>query len=288
MPDNPLNILSIQSTVAYGHVGNSAAAFPLQRLGIEVWPVITVHFSNHTGYGAWRGPVLPADDIAEVIEGIGERGALPRCDATLSGYMGDVSLGDVILDAVGRVKAANPGALYCCDPVMGDIGRGFFVRPGIPDFMRDRAVPAADIITPNQFELEYLTGQAVDTLDHALSAADAARALGPGIVLITSLQRQGAPAETIELLALSGEGAWLVGTPLLPITVNGAGDMTAALFLAHYLKTGDVAASLGRVAASVFAVMEATVAAGAREIQIVAAQDAIAEPPDRFPVEQVR
>ena len=288
MPDNYLNILSIQSTVAYGHVGNSAAVFPLQRLGIGVWPVITVHFSNHTGYGEWRGPVLPADDIAEVIRGIGERGALPGCDATLSGYMGDVTLGEVILDAASQVKSANAGALYCCDPVMGDVGRGFFVRPGIPEFMRDRAVPAADIITPNQFELEFLTGHSVDTLDHALVAADAARAMGPELVLITSLQRDGAPADTIELLAVSGEGAWLVGTPLLPISVNGAGDMTAALFLAHYLKSGEPATALGRVAASVFAVMEATVAAGAREIQIVAAQDAIAEPPDRFQVEQVR
>jgi len=171
---------------------------------------------------------------------------------------------------------------------MGDVGRGFFVRPGIPEFMRDRAVPAADIITPNQFELEFLTGHTVDTLEHALEAADAARAMGPDLVLVTSLQRDGASADTIELLAVSGDGAWLVGTPLLPISVNGAGDMTAALFLAHYLKTGDAATALGRVAASVFAVMEATVAAGAREIQIVAAQDAIADPPDRFAVEQVR
>lgn len=288
MTEKHLNILSIQSSVAYGHVGNSAAVFPLQRLGIGVWPVITVHFSNHTGYGEWRGPVLPADDIAAVVQGIDDRGVLPDCDATLSGYMGDVSLGEVILDAAARVKAANPKALYCCDPVMGDVGRGFFVRPGIPEFMRDRAVPAADIITPNQFELEYLTGHSVDTLEHALAAADAARALGPEIVLLTSLQRSGAPVDSIELLVVSGAGAWLVGTPLLPISVNGAGDMTAALFLAHYLKNGDPATALGRVAASVFSVMEATVAAGAREIQIVAAQDAIAEPPERFAVEKVR
>lgn len=288
MADKLLNILSIQSSVAYGHVGNSAAVFPLQRLGIGVWPVITVHFSNHTGYGEWQGPVLPAEDIAAVVQGIDDRGVLPDCDATLSGYMGDVSLGEVILDAAARVKAANPKALYCCDPVMGDVGRGFFVRPGIPEFMRDRAVPAADIITPNQFELEYLTGCKVDTLDHALAAADAARLLGPETVLVTSLQRSGAPADTIELLVVSGEGAWLVGTPLLPISVNGAGDMTAALFLAHYLKTGDPATALGRVAGSVFSVMEATVAAGAREIQIVAAQDAIADPPKRFVVEKVR
>ena len=146
MTHNTLNILSIQSSVAYGHVGNSAAVFPLQRLGISVWPVNTVHFSNHTGYGDWRGPVLPAADIAAVIDGIERRGVLPDCDAVLSGYMGDASLGQVIVDAAARVKAANAGALYCCDPVMGDVGRGIYVRPGIPDFMRDPAVPAADIL----------------------------------------------------------------------------------------------------------------------------------------------
>ena len=202
--------------------------------------------------------------------------------------MGDMSLGQVILDAAGRVRSANGKALYCCDPVMGDIGRGFFVRPGIPEFMRDKAVPAADIVTPNQFELEFLTGRTVETLDQALEAADAVRTMGPKIVLITSLQRQGAPDGRIELLAVGEEGAWLVGTPLLPISVNGAGDMTAALFLAHFLKAGDLATALERVASSVFAVMEATVAAGAREIQIVAAQDAIADPPKRFPAERVR
>ncbi|NNG04140.1 MAG: pyridoxal kinase PdxY, partial [Inquilinus sp.] len=252
------------------------------------WPVITVHFSNHTGYGAWKGPILPAEDVAAVIEGIEERGVLPTCNAVLSGYMGDVSLGRVILDAAARVKAANGHALYCCDPVMGDVGRGFFVRPGIPEFMRDHAVPAADIITPNQFELEFLTGIEVDTLEHALRAAEAARKLGPEIVLVTSLQRSDSPADAIELLAVSGDGAWLVRTPLLPISVNGAGDMTAALFLAHYMKTGNVAQALGRATASVFAVMEATANAGAREIQLIAAQDQIAHPPPRFAVEAVR
>ncbi|NBC31693.1 MAG: pyridoxal kinase PdxY [Alphaproteobacteria bacterium] len=283
-----MNILSIQSSVAYGHVGNSAAVFPLQRQGFSVWPVITVHFSNHTGYGAWRGPVLPAADIAEVITGIEERGVLPACDAVLSGYMGDVSLGAVIVDAVARVKAANPKALYCCDPVMGDVGRGFFVRPGIPDFMRDRAVPAADIVTPNQFELEFLTGGSIGTMDDALAAADRARALGPDLVLVTSLHRKDGPADDIEMLAVSGDGAWLVATPLLPLSVNGAGDATAALFFGHYLRTGDPGAALSRTAASIFAVLEETHRRGAREIQLIAAQDRIADPPDRFPAVRLR
>ena len=142
-----MGILSIQSLVAYGHAGNSAALFPLQRLGKVVWPVMTVHFSNHTGYGAWRGPLLSADDVAEVILGVEERGAFAECEAVLTGYQGDEDVGAVVLDAVARVKSASPSAIYCCDPVMGDVGRGMFVRPGIPELMRDRVVPAAETAT---------------------------------------------------------------------------------------------------------------------------------------------
>ncbi|MBW8726720.1 MAG: pyridoxal kinase PdxY [Inquilinus limosus] len=280
-------ILSIQSSVAYGHVGNSAAVFPLQRLGIDVWPVLTVHFSNHTGYGSFRGPVLAADQIAEVLRGVEERGVLPGCDAVLSGYMGDVSLGALVLDAVAKVKAANPKAIYCCDPVLGDVDRGFFVRPGLPEFMAERAVPQADIITPNQFELEFLAGREVKTLADALAAARAVQATGPKIVLVTSLTRQDAPADVIEMLAVAPDGAWIVATPRLPISVNGSGDITAALFLAHYLRSGDPAVALGRTAGTVYAVMEETHRSGKREIQIVAAQDAIATPPERFEVKRV-
>ncbi len=283
-----MNILSIQSTVAYGHVGNSAAVFPLQRLGFEVWPVITVHFSNHTGYGQWRGPILPADQIAEVVQGIEDRGVLPQCNAVLSGYMGDKTLGEVIVDAVRRVKAANPQAIYCCDPVMGDVGRGMFVRPGIPEFMRDVAVPAADIVTPNQFELEYLTDRKIGTLQEALAAADAVRHQGPRLVLVTSLVREDAPGQSIEMLAVAEDGAWLVTTPMLDLSVNGAGDATSALFLAHYLRSGDPGAALSRVAASIFSVLEETHRVGAREIRIIAMQQTIADPDERFAVERIR
>src|SRR3954454_8693653 len=176
-----MNILSIQSWVAYGHVGNAAAVFPLQRLGFEVWAVNTVQFSNHTGYGAWRGRVFEAAHIAELIDGIAERGVLGACDAVLSGYMGDAALGEAILDAARRVKAANPRALYCCDPVIGDVGRGVFVRPGIPEFMRDRAAPAADLVTPNHYELDYLAGTTTRTLDEVEEAVAAVQALGPRV-----------------------------------------------------------------------------------------------------------
>lgn len=273
-----MNILSIQSSVAFGHVGNSAAVFPLQRLGFEVWPVNTVHFSNHTGYGQWRGPVLPAEQVADVVRGVEERGVLASCDAVLSGYMGDVGLGAVIVDAVDRVRSANPAAIYCCDPVMGDVGRGFFVKPGLPEFIRDHAVPRATIITPNQFELEYLTAREISSLDDALVAAQAARRLGPDLVLVTSLVRADADREFIEMLAVDGEGAWLVATPRLPLNVNGAGDAASAIFLAHRLRGADTARALAATAASIFAILEATHRAGTREIGLVAAQDAIANP----------
>jgi pyridoxine kinase len=276
------NILSIQSWVAYGHVGNAAAAFPLQRLGFECWAVNTVQFSNHTGYGHWRGKVLEVDAVSEVIEGIADRGVLPSCDAVLSGYMGDAALGEIILDAQRRVKAANPAALYCCDPVMGDIDRGFFVRPGIPEFFKSHAVPVADIITPNQFELEYLTGQKVATLEQALAAAAAARALGPRIVLITSLVRDDAPKNMLEMLVATEDGAWLVATPLLPLSVNGAGDAVAALFLAHYLRTGEPVTALANAAAAIHAELLQTAASGKREIQLIAAQDELVAPSRRF------
>jgi pyridoxine kinase len=273
--------------VAYGHAGNSSAVFPLQRLGHEVWAVNTVHFSNHTGYGAWRGPLLDPSDVAEVVTGIEERGVLGECDAVLSGYQGAEEVGEVILDAVARVKAANPAAVYCCDPVMGDVGRGFFVRPGIPEFMRDKVIPAADLATPNQFELEFLTGRQVTTTAELLTAADALKDLGPRTVLVTSVETGEGGQDSIAMVTVSDEGAWSVTTPRLPLSVNGAGDATAALFLAHTTTDGPEAA-LARTAASVYAVLELTHAGGHREIQLVGAQEQIAEPPSRFPVTRLR
>lgn len=279
-------ILSIQSWVAYGHVGNAAAVLPLQRLGFEVWPVNTVQFSNHTGYGAWRGKVFPAEDVAEVIAGIADRGVLDQAEAVLTGYLGSIELGAVAIDAVAKVRVAHPGALWACDPVFGDVGRGVFVRPDLPAFFHDTALPRADIATPNHFELEYLTGMNVSSLRSALDAADALRAIGPGIVLVTSLRRDEATVETVEVLAVDAKGAWLATVERLPLSPNGAGDMIAALFLGNYLKTRDTAQALGAATAAVQAVLRATLAAGGRELALVAAQDDLAAP--RMPVVATR
>ena len=282
-----VNILSIQSHVAYGHVGNAAAVFPMQRLGVEVWPIHTVQFSNHTGYGAWTGRVFDGATIAELVEGIAARGVLAQCDGVLSGYMGSAEIGAAILAAVARVREANPGALYCCDPVIGDIGRGVFVRPGIPEFMRDKALPAADIVTPNQFELDFLSGLATGTLAQAKEAVAAVQRLGPRVVLVTSLHTAETPADAIDLLAGEGGAFWRLRTPRLSLEVNGAGDAIAALFLVHYARSRSAATALGEAAASVYGLLRRTAAAGSREILLVAAQDELVSPTQRFAVERV-
>ena len=282
-----MNILSIQSHVAYGHVGNAAAVFPMQRLGVEVWPIHTVQFSNHTGYGAWTGRVFDGATIAELVEGIAARGVLAQCDGVLSGYMGSAEIGAAILAAVARVREANPGALYCCDPVIGDVGRGVFVRPGIPEFMRDKALPAADIVTPNQFELDFLSGLATGTLAQAKEAVAAVQRLGPRVVLVTSLHTAETPADAIDLLAGEGGAFWRLRTPRLSLEVNGAGDAIAALFLVHYARSRSAATALGEAAASVYGLLRRTAAAGSREILLVAAQDELVSPTQRFAVERV-
>ncbi len=297
-----MRILSIQSSVAYGHVGNSAATFPLQRLGHEVWPVLTVHFSNHTGYGSWRGQVLDPAVVAEVIEGIADRGVLGTVDAVLTGYQGSPGVAEVVLDTVARIRALNPAVVYCCDPVMGDIDRGMFVLPGVPELIRDRVVPVADVVTPNAFELAFLAGVPVDEITRLpglLAAVDRVRRVGPSTVLVTSVEGLTAEvtdrprsdgalmskADEIAMLAVDPTGAYLVRTPRLPISVNGAGDVTAALFLAH-LPSG-VQAALARVASSVHAILRRTSESGAREIQLIEAQEEIAHPACEFEVVKI-
>jgi len=283
-----MKILSIQSAVAYGHVGNSAAVFPLQRIGVDVLPVYTVNFSNHTGYGAWRGPLIDPRDVADVITGIEERGAFAQVDAILSGYQGGEGIGDVIIDAVARVKAANPKALYACDPVMGNAKSGCFVAPAIPELLRERVVPVADIITPNQFELGFLTGTEPDTLESTLASVDAARAMGPSTVLVTSVERPDREEGTIEMLAADDAGAWIVQTPFLPMKANGSGDVTAALFTAHYVSTGSARTALERTASSVFDLLQMTLDSGDRELQLIEAQESYAHPKMQFTARQVR
>jgi pyridoxine kinase len=275
----PLNILSIQSHVAYGHVGNSSAVFPMQRLGCEVWPIHTVQFSNHTGYEqGWSGRVYDGQMIDEVVDGIAALGKLSECDGLLSGYMGSSDIGHAILAAVSRVREAAPGAVYCCDPVIGDIGKGIFVRSGVPEFVKGRAVPAADIITPNQFELNYLAGMETPTLASALKAVEAVHALGPKVILVTSLVTEETPANAMDMLASAGGETWRLRSPLLDVSVNGAGDAIAAVFFVHWLRTGSAAEALQLSGSSIYGVLRKTADAKSRELVTVAAQEEFVRP----------
>jgi pyridoxine kinase len=273
-------VLSIQSQVAHGHVGNSAATLPLQRLGFDVVSINTVQLAHHPGHGSWCGHKVEPERVAQIVAGVRQRGVLGRCDAIISGYLGDAAVGPVVLDAVTALRAARPDALYLCDPVIGDDGPGVFVSAGIPELMREALVPAADIVTPNRFELEFLTFHPVKTLAEARRAAARLRALGPRLVVATGLSLADRPGLTV--LADAAEGAWLVTTPRLSVAPGGTGDAFSALFLGHHLRTGDIELALEKAVSAMFDLVERTEASGADELRLVAAQDAFDPQTPRF------
>ena len=272
--------------MTYGHVGNAAAMFPLQRLGAEVWAIHTVQLSNHTGYGAWTGEIYGGASVRALVRGVADRGVLPRIDAVLSGYLGDLETGRAILDAVAEIRRVNPDLLYCCDPVMGDVDRGLFVRPGIPETLSAESVPAADILTPNQFELETLTGIACDSRAALLRAVrglqSRMRPAGPRIVLVTSVRDASMPDDAVELLAASPREVHLLRMPLLAFSPNGAGDLIAALFLFHILGGGGLRAALERAGSATWGILAHTLRVGSAELSLVAAQQELVSPTRRF------
>ena len=277
-----MHILSIQSAVVFGHVGNSAAVFPLQRLGAEVSAIHTVQFSNHTGYGDWTGEVFTGEAVGALVDGIARRGVLGGIDAVLTGYVGDPATGAAIVDTVARVRGENPGALWALDPVFGDIGRGVFARPGVVEFFAERAIPGADLATPNQFELETLDGRALPTLDavkHAVGRLQTRmRDAGPRAVLVTSLATEDGSADEIDLLVGAAGRFHRLRTPRLDIALNGAGDTISALFLFHLLRTGDPVEAAALAASAIWGVIRITAERRGSELALVAAQDELVHP----------
>lgn len=273
-----MNILTLQSQVAYGHVGNSAAAFALQRVGCEAWAAPTVLLSNHPGYGQARGGPVDASLIEAMVEGLEAVGALERCEGVLTGYLPSPEVGEATLAAALRTRAVSAAkgraAVWLCDPVFGDEGR-VYARAGVLDFLRERALPEADVVTPNLFELETLTGTTIASLAQARRAMAALRAQGPAIVVCTSFDRE-TPAGSLDALALDASGLTRARMPRFERRFEGSGDLFSALFLAALLESGDSGAALGRACAGVAATLEATMATGARELRLVAAQDAMA------------
>ncbi|WP_414502036.1 pyridoxal kinase PdxY [Zymobacter sp. IVIA_5232.4 C2] len=278
-------VLSIQSHVAFGHVGNAAAVFTLQRQGVEVINIHTVQFSNHTGYGVVKGQIFSAEHIRDVLQGIKDRGALGRCQAILSGYLGDATIGQAVLDAVAEVRELNPDADYLCDPVMGDVGRGIYVQPAIPDVMREQVLPAASIITPNRFEFELLTQQEVTSLDDAIEQARALIARLPKLrcVVITSLDSADIPADQLYTIAVTADQAWYVASPKLPVDPlpTGLGDTFSAVMLGRLVQGDDLPEALSHAVSTLSALLSRT-ENGQRDLPLIAAQDMIVSPAPRY------
>jgi len=212
---------------------------------------------------------------------------LGECDGVLSGYIGDIDIGAAILDAVDTVKRAHPSARYCCDPVIGDVDRGVYVREGVPEFIRDRAVPAADVVTPNQFELNLIASRHGKTLGDVCEAVKAVHELGPRVILVTSLHTDDTPEDAIDLLVSDNTDRFRLRTPRLELRVNGVGDAIAALFFAHFLRTGKIDGALSNAASAIFGVLTKTTEAGSGELQLVVAQQEIVEPSQVFKVEAI-
>ncbi|HUW70697.1 MAG TPA: pyridoxal kinase PdxY [bacterium] len=279
------NILSIQSHVAYGHVGNRSAVFPLERMGYEVWPVNTVQFSSHTGYPGWTGASFGGDHLSAIVGSLQRMGALAACDAVLSGYMADVETGSAIMAAVDMVKKEHPGALYCCDPVMGDEPGGVYVQADIPEFMRHEAIPRADIACPNIFEAELLSGIGIHSAIEAARAVDRIHAMGPRIVILTSYRPF--PGGPVGFYISDGDRNHVVMTPTLAFgrPPKGSGDLASSLFLGYFLASSDPVAAIESTASALYSVLEATLSSHKDELAIVASQETIANPPRRFRAE---
>lgn len=258
----PRFVLTIQSHVAYGYVGNTAAVFPLQLMGFSPIVINTVQFSNHTNHPTTRGMVFSADHIRDIILGIRERGLMPKIEGLLSGYLGDVSVGSIVMDLAREIKEANPHAFWCCDPVMGDTDSGVFVRDGIPEFMKANFLNGmADLTTPNQFELELLAGRPMkDRKDVVEVARQMFCSKGCKVVFVTSVRTPDIPTTVIETIAVTADKAWTVRTPFIPQnpTPKGQGDVFAAVAFGSYLQDKNPRIALEHATSTLFGLVKAS------------------------------
>jgi pyridoxine kinase len=277
-----MTVISIQSQVAYGHVGNSAAVFPMQMLGIDVIAVPTTLLSNRPGYKTIRGRILDADLVADLLAGIEERGAIDSCQIILSGYLGSPQIARVVTEFITRAKTNNPRLIYCCDPVLGDSDPGLYVQGEIPPIFRDSLCPLADIITPNHFELEWLSGAKANTIDEVIKNARALSARGPSTVVVTGAQLADTPEDRVDTIAIEGSSVWRLSTPKLPIRPSGTGDLFSSLFVSSLVRGSDTRGALEDAVSTTFAVLERTVAAGTEEMRIVESASSFSHPSRRF------
>ncbi|MFZ7256318.1 pyridoxal kinase PdxY [Avibacterium avium] len=278
------HLLSIQSHVVYGYAGNKSATFPMQLLGIDVWALNTVQFSNHTQYGQWTGMVMPPAQIGEIVQGIDNIGQLHQCDAVISGYIGAAEQVEEIINAVQKVKSRNPNAVYLCDPVMGHPDKGCIVADGVKENLINLAMAKADIITPNLVELRELSGLPVENFAQAIEAVKVILSKGPKKVLVKHLSKVGQDPSKFEMLLANQEGIWHISRPLHQFKKEpvGVGDLTAGLFMANLLNGKSDVEAFEHTANAVNDVMTVTQQQDNYELQIVAAREQIVRPVSQF------
>lgn len=274
-------IISIQSHVVFGCAGNSAVVFPMRRMGMEVCPINTVQFSNHTQYQeGWKGMVMPAGHITDLISGLDNIDVLKGTGALLSGYLGSAAQGREVLNAVKKLKDRNPSALYFCDPVMGHPEKGCIVAPEVMDFYRHEAFVYADIIAPNLLELETLTGLKINTFEEVKSACESLIELGVKAVLVKHLSKAAISQNEFEMLLVTADNSYHVTRPLYNFAKQpvGVGDLVSGLMLANLLAGHEMETAFERMNASVDAVLRETYHRNSYELCLIEAQNCIAEP----------
>ena len=267
------SVLTIQSQVAGARVGNSVAVFAIERLGVPVIARPTTLLGRRPDRGAPGGGPIPASVLTTMVEALDADGALANVGHVLTGYIALAEQADVILDAVRRVKDANPRAVWVCDPVMGDAGEAF-VKPDIVDAFRKRLAPAADVLTPNHWELETLAAHKLPTMTDTHSAA---RAFGKPVIVTSAPIGNGVGA-----FYVAPTGSWTVEAPRLPEAPKGAGDLFTALYVARRALGQSVVVALEAAAGATHDVIARSLLEGDGHLALVAAQDKL-EHPDTWP-----
>jgi len=315
-------VLSIQSHVVHGYVGNRAAVFPLQLLGFDVDFINSVHFACHTGYKHFpHGEVMNGDQLRKVLEGLELNGLIGNdgddggdnaeaIGSVLTGYIGSASFLEAVLDVLGTVRKYNPDARFVCDPVLGDDGQ-FYVPEDLVEVYKTVVIPEADVVTPNQFETEQLTGIKVESIDDARRACEALHKMGPSVVFITSVifhdtaseGETATPSEgesleeenkTITIIASkisrddNKQQMWRIDCPKVPGSFTGTGDVTASLLLGHLENNNDdLPLVMEKVINTMYLLIQRTHKAKgktvrSKELRLIQSKDIIENPPSTF------
>lgn len=262
-------VISIQSQVVHGHVGNSAAVYPMQAAGLEVAAVPTTLLSNHPHYPTMRGRILESDLVADLLLGVEERELPQAAAAVVTGYMGSAANASAVVEFLRRARRLNPDILHICDPVIGDDDLGVFVADGLIERFRDELTPLADVVTPNQFELGLLVGERPDTIDTLEAAAQRLISRGTGRVVVTGCVLADTRVGEVETVAIEGRRVWRTSIPRLPVRPSGTGDLFTACLTASLLGGASLAGAAARATADVERVLQRTRDAGAYEMRLI-------------------